>query len=57
MNNNLEPNCFNKLKNIFKLLPGVGEKTAERYVFSLLKFNDIKIEEFSQELLNLKNDI
>lgn len=57
MNNNLEPKCFTNLKNIFKLLPGVGEKTAERYVFSLLNINNNKIEEFSKELLNLKNNL
>ena len=56
-NNNIEPTCFSNLKNIFKLLPGVGEKTAERYVFSLLNINENKIEEFSKELLNLKNNI
>ena len=49
-NNNIEPTCFSNLKNIFKLLPGVGEKTAERYVFSLLNINENKIEEFSKEL-------
>lgn len=57
MNNNLEPKCFSNLKNIFKLLPGVGEKTAERYVFSLLNINENKIQEFSQELLNLKDNL
>lgn len=57
MNNNLEPKCFSNLKNIFKLLPGVGEKTAERYIFSLLNINYKKIEEFSNELLKLKNNL
>ena len=57
MNNNLEPKCFSNLKNIFKLLPGVGEKTAERYVFSLLNINESKIQEFSKELLNLKENL
>ncbi len=57
MNNNLEPTCFTNLKNIFKLLPGVGEKTAERYVFSLLNISNNKIEDFSKELLNLKNNL
>ena len=32
------PKSFQKLVDMLKLLPGVGEKTAERYAFSLLKF-------------------
>lgn len=51
------PKSFSDIINFFKLLPGVGEKTAERYAFSLLQMNDEKLNNFSKELENLKNKI
>ena len=47
------PKSFEKLINLFKLLPGVGEKTAERYAFSILNLNEEKINEFSDAILNI----
>ena len=34
------PDEFEKLKDSFQLLPGVGEKSAERYVYAV---NEIEI--------------
>lgn len=41
----------------FKLLPGIGEKTAERLTFAILKFNDEEIEKFSNSIKNIKKKI
>jgi len=51
------PKSFNDIINFFKLLPGVGEKTAERYAFSLLEMNEEKLDAFSNELGSLKKNI
>ncbi len=51
------PEGFQKIINDLKLLPGVGEKTAVRYAFSLLKMNDEKTNEIAEDLVNLKNNI
>ena len=51
------PKSFEKLINLFKLLPGVGEKTAERYAFSILNLNEEKINEFSDAILNIDRNI
>lgn len=51
------PKSFEKLINLFKLLPGVGEKTAERYAFSMLNLNEEKINEFSDAILNIDRNI
>lgn len=50
----IEPESFSKLKKVFRLLPGVGEKTAERYAFSILNLPVEKVEEFSTVLNNFK---
>ena len=41
------PKSFQRLIDILKLLPGVGEKTAERYAFSILNLEESKIKELS----------
>ena len=51
------PEGFQKIINDLKLLPGVGEKTAVRYAFSLLKMNEEKTTEIAEDLINLKNNI
>ncbi len=35
-------------------LPGVGQKTAERYAFALLKYNTEEIQDFSNSILEAK---
>ena len=40
------PSLFEELVENFRKLPGVGKKTAERYAFEFLKWNDDEIEDF-----------
>ena len=51
------PNSINKVINSFKLLPGVGEKTAERLAFFMLDMSDEQIELFSSSLVSMKENI
>lgn len=51
------PESFQKLVECFKLLPGVGSKTAERYAFSMLDLDEEKIKQFSNSILDIKNKI
>jgi recombination protein RecR len=51
------PRSFEELKENFEKLPGIGEKSAERFVFSILKMDDDEIEEFSENLSKIKKKI
>lgn len=51
------PSSLKKIIDFFKLFPGVGEKTAERYAFTLLEFDEKKLEEFSVSIGNIKSDL
>ena len=51
------PKDLQKLIDFFKLLPGVGEKTAVRYAFSLLNMNEDALGAFSKDVVNLKQNI
>jgi len=51
------PSSFKKLVDLFKLLPGVGEKTAERYAFSIIDLDNDKIEEFSDVVKNIRENV
>ena len=51
------PKSFEELVNNLTILPGVGEKTAERYVYSLYEKEDQEIENLSQSLINFKKTI
>ena len=51
------PKSFQELIDCFKLLPGVGTKTAERYAFSLLNLDEEKTKEFSNIIENIKKNI
>lgn len=51
------PKVIQDLIECFKKIPGVGEKTAERYVLSLLEMEDETLEYFSNQLKNLKKKI
>lgn len=51
------PNSFQKLIDCFKLLPGVGQKTAERYAFSLLDLEEERVREFSSIMFDIKEKI
>lgn len=48
------PSSINNLIESFKLLPGIGEKTAERLAFSILDMESENVEFFSNSLLNTK---
>ena len=51
------PKSFEKLIESFKLLPGIGDKSAERFVFSLNEVDKEDIENFSKNLIEFKNKI
>lgn len=46
-----------KLIEIFKKLPGVGNKTAERYALLVLEMEEAEVEEFAEGLLDAKRKI
>lgn len=51
------PKTFEDLIYEFQKLPGVGNKTAERYSFNVLSWSDEDIDEFSGILKNLKKKV
>ena len=51
------PKTFDDLIYEFQKLPGVGMKTAERYAFQVLEWNDEDIETFSNILKDLKKKV
>jgi len=51
------PNSINDLIESFKLLPGIGTKTAERLAFSIIDMDINNVEFFSDSLVNVKKKI
>lgn len=51
------PNVIKKLIENFKDFPGIGDKSAERLAFSLINFDDTKLQEFSDNIIEVKNKI
>lgn len=51
------PKSFQNLIDSFKLLPGVGEKTAERYAFTMLALDEVKINDFCQSVRDIKENL
>lgn len=51
------PKSFDDLVKNLSIFPGVGEKTAERYVYSLLDRDEDEIKELSDSLINFKKNI
>ena len=49
------PNCVKELINSLKDLPGIGEKSAERLAFSILNFEQEKIDNFAKALVEIKD--
>lgn len=45
------------LKNAFTLLPGVGNKTAMRYAYHILKLSKEDVEFFAQSMVQAKNNV
>ncbi len=51
------PDSLKNLIEAFKYLPGIGEKTAERFAFAILDLDDEQIELFSESLTDVKSSI
>lgn len=51
------PDEFEKLQDDFKIFPGIGDKSAERFVYSVYESDIDKIERFSKDLIEFKNNI
>ena len=51
------PPLFEVLIENFRKLPGVGQKTAERYAFEFLKWNQEEIEDFITTCLESKKNL
>ena len=51
------PKAFEDLIEDFKKLPGVGEKTAERYAFVINDLKNEEIEKFADDLIYFKKNI
>lgn len=51
------PKSFTDLVNNLTILPGVGEKTAERFVYSLYEKDEDEIENLAQSLIDFKKTI
>ena len=48
------PNDFEQLVNYFGKLPSVGEKTAQRFVLNLMKWDSEELQHFSKALSQIK---
>lgn len=51
------PKSLEELIENFKMLPGVGTKTAERYALLMLEKSNEEIRQFAQSLLDIKTKI
>ncbi len=51
------PKSLQDLIERFRCLPGVGEKSAERYALSILERKEEDVEAFAQALINVKNNL
>lgn len=49
------PNTVKQLIDCFKNLPGVGEKTAERFAFSMIGFDEDLLTNFSDVIANVRD--
>ncbi len=51
------PESFSLLLESFKKLPGIGEKGAERFLYSILDMDKKEVEDFSKHLVECKSKI
>ncbi len=51
------PDSIKNLIESFKMLPGIGEKTAERLAFSVLPMDGEQVQFFSESLIDVKNKV
>lgn len=55
MKNHIEP--IARLIGAFQKLPGVGQKTAQRYALKVVNMSDADVREFAECLINVKNKV
>ena len=55
MSNNI--NSMQKLINAFTMLPGVGQKTAERYAYSIINLSKDEVEFMASSLKDVKENV
>ena len=48
------PACFEELVECFKMLPGIGNKGAERMAYHVLSMDEQQVQRFSEALIDLK---
>jgi len=51
------PNSVRNLIDCLKGLPGIGEKSAERMAFSIINFDDERILDFANSLIDIKENL
>lgn len=51
------PDEFQNLMDSFKQMPGIGDKSAERFIYAIDQLDYDKVETFSKNLLDFKNNI
>ena len=51
------PKSLQELIDSFRNLPGVGEKSAERYALNVLDWKDTEVQAFAQALLDVKEKL
>lgn len=51
------PDSFQELIDCFKLLPGIGNKGAERMTYHVLEMNNTQVKRFADALVNFKKNI
>lgn len=51
------PNSFQELIDCFKLLPGIGNKGAERMTYHILDMDETQVKRFADALINFKKNI
>lgn len=51
------PKKFNDLIQAFRKLPGVGQKTAERYAYTVLGWNEEELTEFQNAINHMKEGV
>ncbi len=51
------PNEFKDLMDAFKNLPGIGDKSAERYVYAIDSLDEETVKKFADSLLDFKKNI
>lgn len=51
------PHSFEELVECFKMLPGIGNKGAERMVYRILEMDEQQVQRFSKALIDFKSNI